>query len=257
MTSVGSVGRAKSILAVCAVFCAVSVLAGCATPFADFYNDQTNGQDPATAQGVILPADAPRLVRGGNPDEDALRMAEDGYALLGSSAFNARTVDERGAIAQGEKVHASVVILYSKYTGTVSVSGPMPIALPEPKTSPSYGTRAGYIPYAVRRPDYLATYWIKLAPPTFGISADDLTLEASRQLGSHKGMLVHAVVKGSPAHDANILRNDIITSIGGLPVYDDESFVTAVDANPGKEVEVVINRDRQEIHKRVKLRDRT
>jgi membrane-associated protease RseP (regulator of RpoE activity) len=183
-------------------------------------------------------------------------MAENGYAMLGSSVFNARIVDERGAIAQGRKVHASVVILYSgKNIGTLS--GPMPLALPDSKTWASYGTRAAYIPFAVRRPDHLATYWIKLAPPTFGISADDLTLEASRQLGSNKGMLVHAVVKGSPAFDANILRNDIITSIGGLPVYNDESFVKAVDANPGKEVEVVINRDRQEIHKRVKLRDRT
>jgi len=87
---------------------------GCATPFAQFYYDKTGGADLTKLPSVVLPTGEPQVYRGNKPEQDALKMFEDNYNLIGYSLFNAGNVDENGAVAQAKKVHASVVILYSK-----------------------------------------------------------------------------------------------------------------------------------------------
>ncbi len=47
-------------------------------------------------------------------------MMEDGYFMVGYSSFNGGNVDINGSLTQAKRVHASVVIVYSKYTNTVS-----------------------------------------------------------------------------------------------------------------------------------------
>ena len=165
------------------------LLQGCATPFARFYYDRTGSVDLTKVPSVVLPTGEPHVYRGNGPEQDALKMFEDNYNLVGYSSFNAGNVDENGAITQAKKVHATVVILYSKYTGTIS--GSIPLTLPNTRTSSTslygnaygsggyatysgtaytttYGTKTTYIPYTVHRSDYLATYWIKMKPPIFG-----------------------------------------------------------------------------------------
>jgi hypothetical protein len=204
---------------------------GCATLFAQFYYDKTGGADLTKLPSVVLPTGEPQVYRGNKPEQDALKMFEDNYNLIGYSLFNARNVDENSAVAQAKKVHAPVVILYSKYTG--SVSGSIPLTLPDTQTSSTslygsaygyggyasysgtaytttYGSKTTYIPYTVHRSDYLATYWIKMKPPIFGTHIKDLTPEIRQQIGSNKGMLVYAVIKGSPAFEADILKSDVL-----------------------------------------------
>lgn len=255
-----------------------TLLQGCATPFAQFYHDQTGGADLTKLPSVVLPTGEPRVFRGNEPEQDALNMLENNYILVGYSSFNGANVDENGAVAQARKVNASVVILYSKYTG--SVSGSIPLTLPDTQTSSTslygsaygsggyasysgtaytttYGSKTIYIPYMVHRSDYLATYWIKRKPPIFGMLIRDLTPEIRQQIGSNKGMLVYAVIKGSPAFEADILKGDVLRKIGNISIVDQESFQHALSQYEGKEVDVTILRGEKEITKTVKFGNRT
>jgi len=259
---------------------------GCVAPFSKFYNDQTGGVDITAIPTVVLSGGEPKLFRGNKEEDDSLKMLEDGYAMIGYSSFNAGNVDENGAISQAKKVHASVVIIYSKYTNTVS--GTMPLTLPDTQTSTTYGSgnvygsgniygaggsayysgnanysgsstttiygsKTTYIPYSVRRNDYLATYWVKLKPPTFGTHIKDLTTELRQEIGSNKGMLITAVIKDSPAFYADIFRGDVLRKIGNIEIYSSENFQEALKKYQGKSINVLIYRNGKEISKEVRL----
>lgn len=255
----------------------LALMAGCTTPFSQFYYDRTGGVDITTLPTVIVSQDEPKKFRGNKQEEDYLQMIENGYMLIGYSSFNAGNVDEHGAIAQAKKVHASVIILYSKYTGTVS--GALPLTRPDTQTSTTsffgnvygsegnatysgsaqtttYGTRTTYIPYSVRRADYFATYWIKMKPLIFGASVRDLTAEVRQKIKSNKGVLIDAVMKGSPAFHVDVLRGDVIRKIGNIDIYGTESFQKAVTEYAGQNIDVVIMRDGEEIEKEIQLNEK-
>ena len=256
----------------------MALLQGCATPFAQFYYDQTGGKDLTKSPSIVLPTGEPQVYRGSDQEQDALKMFEDNYILVGYSSFNAGNVDENGAIIQAKKVNASVVILYSKYTG--SVSGTVPLTLPDTRTSSTslsgsaygsggyasysgtaytttHGTKTTYIPYTVHRADYLATYWIKAKPPIFGAHIADLTPEIRQQIGSNKGALIYAVIKGSPAFNADFLKGDVLRQIEDVAVIDAKSFAEAVAEFQGREVDILIIRDDKELQKSVRLGTRS
>jgi hypothetical protein len=250
------------------------LLMGCANPFAQFYFDRTAGNDITKSPAVILPTGEPQVYRGVDPEQDGLKMLEDNFNIVGYSHFNAGNVNENGAIEQAKKVHASVICLYSKYTG--SISGAMPMTLPDTTTSTSslygniqgpggfasysgnlntttYGTKTTYIPYTVHRSDYFATYWIKMKPLRFGVHIRDLPPEVKQRIGSNKGVLIYAVTKGSAAFQADILKGDVLRAIGKVEIIDMDSMQKALAEYDDKEVDIVVIRGDKEIHKAVKL----
>jgi S1-C subfamily serine protease len=81
-----------------------------------------------------------------------------------------------------------------------------------------------------------------MQPPMAGISARDLTQEERVALDGNKGVAVRAVVKGSPAYNADILRGDIIVSFAGTAVRQPDDLTSAVSRHAGTEVEIVILR---------------
>jgi len=187
------------------------LLSGCATnPFSQFYYDRTGGADLTTSQAVISPAGDPLVFRGNDVEKDAVGMIEKGYALIGYSSFNGGNVDENDALSQARKVHAAAIIIYGQYTDTES--GSTPVVLPGYQAWP-YASRTIYVPYNVRRYDYLVTYWVKLKPPVFGCFAVDLSPELRSQIKSNKGVLVMAVLKDSPAFREDILKGDVIKRV--------------------------------------------
>ena len=250
------------------------LLCGCAAPFGQFYYDQTGGIDITEVPSVVISNEDPTLFRGSDPEKDAQRMMEEGYLIVGYSSFNAGNVNERDAITQAKKVHAIAVLSYSRYTNTVS--GAMPFTVPDTQTSTTslygsvhgyggsatysggsntttYGTRTAYMPYSVRRHDYLATYWVKLKQPVFGTHTRDLTNELRQKIASNKGALVIAVIKGSPAFRADILKGDILKKISNVDIYDVSSVQDALGQHAGEEVTVEILRDGKTIEKQIKL----
>jgi hypothetical protein len=252
-----------------------ALLCGCSSPFSQFYYDRTGGIDISKSPNIILTKEDPKLNRGGNPELDTQRMLEDGFGLIGFSHFNAGNVNEHEAIWQAKKVKASVILIYSNYTTTVS--GTLPLTLPDTRTtttssygnvygsggyanysgtsySTTYGTRTTYMPYSVNRYDYLATYWVKLKDPVFGAHVTDIGDEARKKFGSNKGVMVQAVVKHSPAYMADILKGDIIRAIGEVDMYGQSTFQEAIEKYRGKEVNIIILRDEQELSKSVKMK---
>lgn len=254
----------------------LTLLQGCANPFSEYYYDNTEGIDLAKADYLVLPTAAPVLYRGADQDQDILRMYEDNYELLGYSSFSAGDVDEKDAIKQAAKVSAEIVYLHSTYVGSESGSVPVTVPIVQNSTTSLYGSNYGaggysafsgaaystaygshttYIPYTVHRSDYFATYWIKMKPPRLGILPRDLTPELKRKLASNKGLLIYAVVKGSPAFEADILSGDVLKAVGDFPMLDYETFGRAIAFYEGKEVSLKIVREGQEVLKTVRLRD--
>ena len=249
-------------------------LAACANPFVQFYQDRTDGTDLTKSSVVVLPTGEPKMFRGADQEADYQRMLEDGYNLVGFSSFNGADVNVDDALTQAKAVHAEIVLIYSKHTGTRS--GMLPLTLPDIQTSTTmlsgstygssgygsfsgsantttYGTQTTYIPYSVNRHDYFASYWIKMKPPLFGIHARDLTPELRQKIGSNKGVYVFAVIRNSPAWSADILKDDIIAKISSAEIIDKPTFHKTIRENAGKKVTVEILRNGQRIVKEVTL----
>lgn len=208
-------------------------IAGCANPYSTYYKDHTGGMNIAESSNVIMPTGEPRLIQGSNVEADGLRMLEMGSLLLGESSFNAGPTNQNLAIGHAKKVHADTVIVYSRYTNTVS--GSMPLTLPNTQTSyhsgsiygsgggyanysgssTTYGTSTTYMPYHVNRSDYYATFWIRAKRMSLGVHFNDLTDELRRKVDSNKGVYIVVVVKDSPAYDAVLLKGDIIANGSG------------------------------------------
>lgn len=268
----------------------VVLLSGCATlenPYSKFYQDRTGGVDLAKSDMVILPKGDPQIYTGNNVDADAQKMYEDGYNLIGFSSFNAGEVDKGKLIAQARKVKAEVVIFYSQYTNTLS--GVMPLTLPDNHTVTTtytgnsnisgniygsgggwanysgsgssfgtanttiYGSKTTYIPYSQNRYDYMASYWIKMKKPIFGVLAVDLTSEQRSKIGTNKGAFVNVVVKGSPAFLADIFKGDIITKINEEDVKDAADLELKVNSNFGKTIAVALVREGNVVTKDIQL----
>jgi len=243
---------------------AVVLLVGaCVSPspslFSEYYYDQTGGVDITTYPVIDLSRDEPKLYLRTDVEQDIQSMLENGYILVGYSSFNAANIDESGAVAQARKVRASVVLTYSHYTDTVSEE--IPFTQPDIQASTTQlrsgvfgsGGYAAYSGNAVRRSDYLATYWVKLKPPIFGTRLDDLTAEMSKQLGANTGMLVQAVIKDSPAFRAGLQKGDILYRIGLVGIDNNKAYEDALKIYRGELVNVVIYRDGKEISKQIQL----
>ncbi|MCU0344446.1 MAG: RIP metalloprotease RseP [Ignavibacterium sp.] len=56
------------------------------------------------------------------------------------------------------------------------------------------------------------------------------------------------VVNDSPAEKAGIKVGDILLSINGIPLYNAKQTTEIISANPGKELQVVVQRDKEEVN---------
>ena len=82
----------------------------------------------------------------------------------------------------------------------------------------------------------------------------ELSAELKQKIGSNKGVVVTAVVKGSPAFDADILRGDILKQIGNHEISDPKMFGEATGRYAGKKVMVTLLRDAKEFTKEILFR---
>jgi len=80
----------------------------------------------------------------------------------------------------------------------------------------------------------------------------DLTDDLRRQIGTNRGVLVHAVIKGSPAFNADVMRGDVITKIGEDITPDRKSFGATMQQYAGQEV--VLETYRDGVKREVRLR---
>lgn len=256
------------------------LLSGCMqNPYSKFYYDQTGNADfSKLGHKFVVPGekDKPIIYRSSFDDleNDRIKMLEMGFAPLGYSSFNAGNVNEDDVYAQAKKIHASAIVLYSKYSNTVT--GAMPLTLPNNQYSTTnlsgnynsggqygsfsgyantttYGTQTTIIPYSVDRFTYGATYWIKVRHITLGLYVKDLDADMRAAIQSNQGVFVEAVGLDTPAFKANFFRGDIVRKVGDADIYTSNDFLKSLGDYAGKEVDIVLLRNKEELVKRVKL----
>jgi hypothetical protein len=245
----------------------VFLFAGCVsspgTPFSEHYYDQTEGVDVATNPLVESNQAEPSLFRGTDPERDAQGMVENGYALVGYSAFNAGSADDKAALSQARKVNAAIVLVYGHYAGGVNEINPFTARDDQVSKADSYatvgdnsiirGTGEIYNPANGKRVNYFAGYWVRLKPPIFGASLENLGAAANRKSGIDRGMLVKAVVNESPAFHAGLKKEDILLRIGVVEIHSRKTFDDALKIYEGEEVDVAIYRNGKVLERRIRM----
>lgn len=264
----------RSILALTALF-----LAGCATSgYSQFYR----GMEGVTAADIAQaraapPPKVPALEHAAGPGPRAqIEFGRRGYVMIGYSSFNSgRAESDEGALAQGAKVGADlVVVIDPRYTGSVTTT--LPITTPTTQTSytngsataygaggpvtafgssttTTYGSETTYVPMTVNRSDYDALYLIKKRSWVLGASCRDANDAEHASLQSNRGCHVQWVVAGTPAFSADVLTGDMVVALDNAPVYGYQSFIDLLNQRRGLRVSVTVVRNGQSITKSVVL----
>jgi S1-C subfamily serine protease len=239
----------------------IAFTACASNPYSQFYVDRAQSGRSIPAS----PSETIQVLHGNDPDQDFVSMAENGFALLGFANFNGPAARVGQALDQGQRVGATIVVLYGKYTGTVT--GSVPIVLPNQPitattsehgivsgpggtavysgtavTTISGGSTAYNIPYRVDRYDQFASFWAKAKPPILGVYSRDLDQAERSALQRNRGVVVTAVVKGSPAFASDILRGDILLQVEGTEVLDVNQMNSLLLANAGRRVVIQVMR---------------
>jgi serine protease Do len=194
-------------------------------------------------------------------------MMEDGYVMVGYSAFEGRAEDPHNAAQLGRELKAAVVLVYSRYNRTIT--GAVPVTVQDPAqvvTSQHSGMVYGSggtafysgqsttvvpggssvynVPYSVDRFDQVATYWVRFRGTLIlGTVTRDLNDLEIRQAETNHGATVTAVVKGTPARAADMLRGDIITGVNGQRIEDDAHLRRILAGLAGQEVRIDVLRN--------------
>jgi hypothetical protein len=252
---------------------ALSLLAlgGCAVNgFERYYSPRPGSEALQTSAYVEHSVGEPKVYAYSNdPPADNLRAQEDGYQMIGSSSFYGppATMTKTQLVAEAKKLGASLVLIHSQYKDTLS--GVVPYTVPNPSqvstvstsgTVNSYGS-GGYatgtysgqstittpggtttynIPYSVSRNDVVATYWVHLdlAKVRLGVDFVPLPEDLRAKLQRNTGVLAVAIMRGTPAFSANILKGDVILKIGGEDVIDMSGFDAQLTKFGGQKVDI-------------------
>jgi|WetSurMetagenome_2_1015567.scaffolds.fasta_scaffold87892_1 hypothetical protein len=242
-------------------------VAGCANPFKDSYMSSLE-RWPGGEVSRLLPVQGEaKLITSTSMKEDAQRMMENGYLLLGRSKFRDNQVDPARAREVAAEIGASIILFERQYSGTVTDAVPMSEWIPEREVTireqgivqggPDMGQvydrevtrtvrgefRTTYVPQTTEYYDFAATYWGKLKPSIFGVLVTALDDEARQRIQSNRGVVIRAVVKNTPAFTADLLRYDVITRFAGEDITDPDQFFDTVVRNAGRKVDVEINRN--------------
>lgn len=232
----------------------LAILTGCTVNNYEAHYSGTTAQSPDVAGRVLSAVEPPRVSRGSNPEQERLTMLEEGYLLLGSSSFTGPVPSQKALLKQARSVGASRVILYERYQQTVS--GKTSLTLPGPATAAAGGGGSGgaegsvgyhggetpttqgtsavrEIPYSVKQYAQLATFWVRARPPRVGIYYRSLNERERGALQRSGGVVVVAVVTGSPAEKAHILRGDVILRANAADVEDPQQFSSILQGAPG------------------------
>lgn len=248
----------------------VGALAGCAAnPFSTYYTSVSLGTHVKLIS--LSKGSDPKLIDGGNIKLARISMLEHGYVMIGYSYFNDGVVSKRKALDQAKMVGASVVLLYSQYTNTKTSQ--IPLTLPSTQTTETsvygligsqpffgqgttttYNAHTIYIPESVQRYNYIATFWKKNAEPVeFGVLLRALTPAERRKIGGNIGFKVRAVIIGSPAFYANVLRGDVIERVGDINLRVDSDIHSAAVKYKGTSTTILLWRDGKMINEHVKM----
>src|SRR5882672_10446769 len=128
--------------------CLLALLVGaCANPYHDFYRPVPNmPADARTLPGYVPPDGPLQFFTTSDVQRDIREAIRRGYTVIGQSSFQSggRGVTESNLRGQAAAVGAQMVLLTNKYSHTVS--GAVPMTLPNNTTSYTTGSATAYDP---------------------------------------------------------------------------------------------------------------
>lgn len=171
---------------------------------------------PFSGRATVIGASA-------SPQQDILRMFEDGYGLIEYVDYTGSDDAADTAITYAAKIGASHVVLNSRYRGTRQEMDPALVLSP---------VVAALFPKTVIYRQNTALFFAPLERRGVGVYLLNLTAENRRQQAldpaAQNGVVVAATRPGSPGRIAGLLPGDIITAVDGRPVADREGFGRAI-----------------------------
>ena len=201
-----------------------------------------------------------KIMRGWEQKTDNIKMLENGYDLMGNSSFTGPNTSPNLALEHAKLIKSDMVLVYDRQINDSSRSTMIKKAREKARKANQVKEIGNLTEIEINDDDLIdknvkyeinATYWVKLPKPTFG--AHFIKLKSNKDSELINGVQVIAVIKGSPAEIAGILRNDSITSITEDFVNKPEDLISAIRKNKGKLIEVGYIRDGKKYKVNVKL----
>ena len=199
-----------------------------------------------------------KMMRGWAQKTDKFKMLEDGYDLMGHANFTGSYTSPNLALQHAKSIKADMVLLYDRQINDSSRATIIKKAREKARKANRVKEVGNLTEIEINDDDLVdenvkyeinATYWVKLPKPTFGAHF----IKLNSDIESINGVQIIAVIKGSPAAIAGILKNDSITSIAEIPVNNPEDLISAIRKNKGKLIEVGYLRGGKQSKVNVKL----
>ena len=184
-----------------------------------------------------------KMMRGWDQKTDKFKMLEDGYDLMGHANFTGPYTSPNLALQHAESIKADMVLLYDRQINDSSRATIIKKAREKARKAQRVKEVGNLTEIEINEDDLIdenvkyeinATYWVKLPKPTFGAHF----IKLNSDIEAINGVQIIAVIKGSPAAIAGILRNDSITSIAEVQVNKPDDLISAIRKNKGKLIEV-------------------
>lgn len=250
---------------------------GCVNPYKNNFNS-TLERFPSFLENRLAPkASKPRLIQSDDIAKDNWKQFENGYIMVGYSKFDGPTEDFDLALSQAKAIGADLVLVQRRFDKTMTETVTFTEFPPDETTTinesadvigskgniqrvekrtdvrTSRGPETVYVPKSVDYFEHSATYWRKLDRPVFGGFVQDLSDEQKQKLETNHGLVIKAVMVDSPAHQADILKGDIILKVDGNQPPSVRKFYEDLNAKAGQDVELTILRGEKAKTFRVKL----
>lgn len=197
----------------------------------------------------------PQLFSGTRRDEDNIKMLENGYDLMGFSSFEAEDVPTEQVINHGRTIRADSILVYVKKAGNTTPASKIEMIKEASRKGIALTEKDMAVDPTKYR--YYATYWAKLPPPVLGVHVIKLVPRSSNEKEgpavSSDGVRVIAVIHGSAAEKAGLLRGDQLLSINQEKVQDAAELSTLVRKYRGKRVQLQLERQDEPIQLEAQL----
>lgn len=195
----------------------------------------------ATNAKHILPKEPPKIFAGKDKIKDKQRMEELGFELIGYSDFQAGDIAPEMALPQAKAVQADTVLLYSERVSNV----PPSVKIQQLRDAKS-GAKTNAGSDVIYR--YFASYWAKLAKPSLGVH---VKVPEKEEVG--QGLQVLVVMEDSPAKAIGLMKDDVLLSIGDLPLSNVADLSKALNQYAGQTVDIVYTRNNMRFDEKISL----
>ena len=179
-------------------------------------------------------------------DDDNISMLESGYDMMGTSGFEAGEVPADLALQHGKAIKADTVLVYSKYGSAKTAASKIAMIKESAKKNGGMVDPKDMVDEPTQY-KYFASYWAKLPPPLLGVHIIKLTPKNSghddNATATNNGLKILAVIKGSPAEKAGLMRGDVLYKIGATVLNKPEALSPAVRQLQGQTVAIEYARD--------------